>query len=168
MQSVSQVYVTQGTVSSHNFLHLTVQEFLAALHISTMSPAKHLEHFQRHKEGRLKVVLRFLAGLTKLKAITQEQLRGLLGKPHIMQSDKRESQYYIPMKPDVCVSAHHTNWLFEAQNPDLVQSLLHNHTATFTFTREMLQLLCWLLHCTQSQQMVTDKNNTDKEKLSVL
>jgi len=58
MQSVPQLYVTQGVVMSHNFLHLTVQEFLAALHISNMSPEKQLEHFQRQdKEGRWRVVL---------------------------------------------------------------------------------------------------------------
>ena len=141
MQSVSQLYVKHGQKMSHNFLHLTVQEFLAALHIqTTMTPAEQLEHFKRHKEGRLKVVLRFLAGLTKLKTVTHEQLRGLLGEPHTEQSDECQSQYCNPMKTDVCVSTHHINWLFEAQDPDLVQSLLHNHTAAFTFARNMLQL----------------------------
>ena len=84
MDSVTELYVTQGAVSSHNFLHLTLQEYFAAVHISTLSPAVQLEHFQRHKEGRLTVVLRFLAGLTKLKTVTHEQLRGLLGEPHMM------------------------------------------------------------------------------------
>ena len=57
MQSVSEVYVKHGRKMSHNFLHLTVQEFLAALLTSTKSPAEQLEHFQRHKDGRLRVVL---------------------------------------------------------------------------------------------------------------
>ena len=34
MDSVTELYVTQGTVSSYNFIHLTFQEFLAAVHIS--------------------------------------------------------------------------------------------------------------------------------------
>ena len=68
MQSVSQLFI-DGQKTSHNFLHLTVQEFLAARHISTLSLAEQLKHFQRHKDGRLRVVLRFLAGITELKEL---------------------------------------------------------------------------------------------------
>ena len=125
-----------------------------------MSPAEQLEHFQRHKKGRLRVVLRFLAGITELKNVTHEQLRGVLGEPDVKQSDEQQTLHCKPMRPDVCVEAHHTNWLFEAQNTDLLQSVLHNHTASFTFTKAMLPLeyysVPWLLYCTQSQQLVTD------------
>ena len=140
MQSVAQVYVQHGQKTSHNFLHLTIQEFLAARHISTMSPAEQLKHFQRHKDGRLRVVLRFLAGITELKNVTHKQLRGLLGEPDVKQNDEQQTLHCKPMRPDVCVEAHHTNWLFEAQNTDLLQSLLHNHTTSFTFTKAMLPL----------------------------
>ena len=173
MQSVSQLYVMHGQKMSHNFLHLTFQEFLAALYIqTTMTPAQQLEHFQRHKEGRLTVVLRFLAGLTKLSAVTCEQLRGLLGEPHIEESDECQSQYCNPMKPNVCVSVHHTNWLFEAQNPDLVQSLLHNHTAAFTFTKNMLQLECYSVgYCiahSHSKWLLTFKGDFKVDKLNMI
>ena len=173
MQSVSQLYVIHGQKMSHNFLHLTVQEFLAALYIqTTMTPAEQLEHFKRHKEGRLKVVLRFLAGLTKLKTVTHEQLRGLLGEPHIEQSEKCQSQYCNPIKADVCVSAHHTNWLFETQNPDLVQSLLHNHTAEFIFTSEMLQLEYYsagycIAHSHCNCMLLTFEEDANEEKLGM-
>ena len=173
MQSVSQLYVIHGQKMSHNFLHLTLQEFLAAVYIqTTMTPAEQLEHFQRHKEGRLKVVLRFLAGLTKLKTVTHEQLRGLLGEPHTEPSDECQSQYCNPMKADVCVNAHHTNWLFEAQNPDLVQSLLHNHTAELTFTSGMLQLEYYSAgyciarsHC--NCMLLTFEEDANEDKLSM-
>ena len=82
MQCVSQLFM-HGQKTSHNFLYLTFKEFLAAFLISTMSPIKQLEHFQRHKDGRLRVVLRFLAGLTKLNKVTPDELRSLVGKPNV-------------------------------------------------------------------------------------
>ena len=139
MQSVSQLFM-DGQKTSYNFLHLTFQEFLAAFLISTMSSAKQLEHFQRHNDGRLRVVLRFLAGLTKLKKVTPDQLKSLFEKPTVEQSAMHRSPYCNSMRPDVSVSVHHTNWLFEAQNSELLQLLFHNHTAGFTFTFGMLPL----------------------------
>ena len=81
MDSVTELYVTRGMVSSHNFLHLTFQEFLTAVHISTMSPAKQLEHFKKHKDGRLTVVLRFLAGLNKMDCFTKESVSDFFYDP---------------------------------------------------------------------------------------
>ena len=37
MQSVSELYIDEGASVSHNFLHLTIQEFLAAYHLSFLS-----------------------------------------------------------------------------------------------------------------------------------
>ena len=74
MDSICELYVTQGTVSSYNFLHLTCQEFLAAVHICNMKPEEQLQHFKRHKEGKLRMVLRFLAGITKLKHVNEGNL----------------------------------------------------------------------------------------------
>ena len=171
MQSVSQLLMCEQK-TSHNFLHLTFQEFLAAFLMSTMSPAEQLEHFQRHKDGRLKVVLRFLAGLTKLKKVTPDELRSLLGEPTVEQSDEHQTSYCNPMRPNVCVSTHHTNWLFEAQNSELLQSLFHNHTASFTFTRGMLPLEYYSVgYCiahTQSKWSLTFDEDTEEEKVSML
>ena len=171
MQSVSQLFM-YGQKTSHNFLHLTFQEFLAAFLISTMSPAEQLEHFQRHEDGRLRVVLRFLAGLTKLNKVTPDELRSLLGEPTVEQSDEHQTPYCNPMRPDVCVSAHHTNWLFEAQNSELLQSLFHNHTASFTFTRGMLPLEYYSVgYCiahSHSKWSLTFDGDTEEEKLHML
>ena len=174
MQSVSQLFM-DGQKTSHNFLHLTVQEFLAAFLISTMSPVKQLEHFQKHKDGRLRVVLRFLAGLTKLNTVTPDELRSLLGEPTVEQSDEHQTPYCNPMRPDVYVSAHHTNWLFEAQNSALIQSLFHNHTASFTFTREMLPLEYYsvgycIAHSHSKWSLTFDEfdEDTEEEKLHML
>ena len=171
MQCVSQLFM-DGQKTSHNFLHLTFQEFLAAFLIFTKSPAEQLEHFQRHKDGRLRVVLRFLAGLTKLNKVTPDDLRSLLGEPTAEQCDEHQTPYCNPMRPDVCVSAHHTNWLFEAQNSELLQTLFHNHTASFTFTRGMVPLEYYSVgYCiahTHSKWSLTFDEDTEEEKLHML
>ena len=137
-----------------------------------MSPTEQLEHFQRHKDGRLRVVLRFLAGLTKLNNVTPDELRSSLGEPTVEQSDEHQTPYCNPMRPDVCVSPHHTNWLFEAQNSELLQSLFHNHTASFTFTRGMLPLEYYSVgYCiahSHSKWSLTFEENPEEEKLHML
>ena len=45
MQSASELYVDQGAVVSHNFFHLTLQEFLAAVHVSQQPTEKQLQYF---------------------------------------------------------------------------------------------------------------------------
>ena len=56
-----------GGKDSHNFLHLTVQEFLAAYHISQLSGGG-LEVFEEYgSDKHWSVVWRFVAGLTKLE-----------------------------------------------------------------------------------------------------
>ena len=171
MQSVPQLYVTEGAVVSHNFLHLTVQEFLAALHTSLMSPEQQLEHFQRHEDGRLRVVLRFLAGLTKLTALTHDQFKGLLREIPDQQGDEQQRDCCKRMVPDISVSAHHINWLFEAQNTVILQSLLYNHTVSFEFTREMQPLEYYSLgycivhsNCNWSLDI---RRDTEEEKLQM-
>ena len=53
--------------ASYNFLHLTLQEFFAAYHISHLGSSG-LEVFKQYgKEKRWEVVWRFVAGLTKFK-----------------------------------------------------------------------------------------------------
>ena len=46
MQSVPELYVSKGLHVSHNFLHLTIQEYLAAVYITSQSPDEQLKHFK--------------------------------------------------------------------------------------------------------------------------
>ena len=51
MQRVRELYVDEGAAVSYNFLHLTVQEYLAAFHLSQQPVAKQIEHFREYKEN---------------------------------------------------------------------------------------------------------------------
>ena len=119
MDSVTELYVTQGTVSSHNFLHLTFQEFLAAVHISTMSPSDQLEHFQRHEDGRYTVVLRFLAGLTKLTCFSKDTIKNIF-----TDTGRTGSPYSVGCDVDVTIDL--VNWMFEAHSDDVISLLERN------------------------------------------
>ena len=134
MDSVTELYVTQGTVSSHNFLHLTFQEFLAAVHISTMSPSDQLDHFQRHKDGIYTVVLRFLAGLTKLTCFSKDTIKNIF-----TDTGRTGSPYSVGCDVDVTIDL--VNWMFEAHSDDVISSLLEGKTVSITTDdRSMLSL----------------------------
>ena len=66
MQEVPQLY-TEGRASSYHFIHLTLQEYLAAVHISELPAHEQTRLFQEHvNSGHFKMTMRFLAGRTKL------------------------------------------------------------------------------------------------------
>ena len=69
MQEVPQLY-TEGRASSYHFIHLTLQEYLAAVHISQLPAHEQTRLFQKHvHSGHFKMTMRFLAGRTKLANI---------------------------------------------------------------------------------------------------
>ena len=65
MQTCPELYVDRGASVSYNFLHFTVQEYLAAYHISQQSKDEQVA-FMKDNIFEMKVVVRFLAGLTEL------------------------------------------------------------------------------------------------------
>ena len=72
MQEVPQLY-TEGRASSYHFIHLTLQEYLAAVHISQLPAHEQTRLFQEHvNSGHFKMTMRFLAGCTKLAIIPPE------------------------------------------------------------------------------------------------
>ena len=134
MDSVTELYVTQGTVSSHNFLHLTFQEYFAAVHISNLSLAEQLEHFKRHEEGRLKAVLRFLAGLNKLNCFSRQSVH------HFLTPSLAENSSPYSIRIDADVATDPVNWMFEAQSSDVIALLLEKKTIKFSVSQSMLPL----------------------------
>ena len=74
MQEVPQLY-TEGRASSYHFIHLILQEYLAAVHISKLPAHEQTRIFQEHvNSGHFKMTMRFLAGLTKLANIPADNM----------------------------------------------------------------------------------------------
>ena len=118
MDSVYELYVTRKRVASHNFLHLTFQEFLAAVHISGLEHNEQLEHFKRHKEGRLRVVLRFLAGLTHMKDFSVLDFKDVLDDEDDTDNDSISIDYSVSTQ---------LSWINEAQRGELVMKSFNEY-----------------------------------------
>ena len=169
MDSVNELYVTRGTVSSHNFLHLTFQEYFAAVHISKLSAEKQMEFFQRNHEGRYKVVLKFLAGLNKLNCFTEDIVNDLFkANAPLKNASKHE------ICSDLEVDVNFINWMYEAQNDDVIASLLGQKTVGFTIKPRGMSLMDYysLGHCiahSQCQWMLTvEVKEISEEKIKML
>ena len=138
MDSVTELYVTVETSTSHNFLHLTFQEFFAAVHISGMSPEKQVEYFRSGsggKGGRLKVVLKFLAGLNKLDCISGEIVSHFFETPVSSKGNKYE------IFPTITVNIDIVNWMFETQSDNTISLILHKkNIIEFQFNNEEMLL----------------------------
>ena len=101
MQSCPELYVDRGASVSYNFLHLTVQEYLAAYHISQQSRDEQVAFMREHIESeKLEVVVRFLAGLTELGRDLWDVVRGFAIRLEIF------------------------HWLFESHSPSAITSVL--------------------------------------------
>ena len=171
MDSVTELYVTQGAVSSYNFLHLTFQEFFAAMHLSTMSEEEQLKHFYRHEDGRLKMVLRFLAGLKKLSCFSltynhscqapstrhedDSNSSWLLAVPSCFSNKRRIDNHFFQtpsiehegnssylMSCDVAVDIDVVHWMFETQSEEIT---LGHGTVEFYNNDSLLPLDCYAL-----------------------
>ena len=114
MDIVPELYVDTGVKCSYNFLHLTLQEFLAAHHLYAIFKASFRnlsDIFEEHKNHPQ--VLIFLAGLTKLQSFDQDILK---------------SNLYIAKSSKLLCTIH---WLFEAQDQELIESILNEGTVKF-------------------------------------
>ena len=99
MQCAPELYADEGAAVSYNFLHLTVQEYLAAFHLSQQPVEKQIEHFREYKNAdsvddsdddsdieldtnyhkrHFHMVLRFLCGITQFKEYSNKQLNTFL------------------------------------------------------------------------------------------
>ena len=116
LQSVPQVYDEGEDQVSYNFLHYTVQEYLAALHLSHLQPREQMTltdtkgfRMAVDKYGRsyyeatqFKTTFQFLAGITKLVLLPVDFLSKLLSRDAV-------TMY---------------SWLYESQNLPVLRSVL--------------------------------------------
>ena len=116
LQTVPQVYDEGEGRVSYNFLHYTVQEYLAALHLSHLQPHQLIpitdtnclrlvetEYDTSYYEAtQFKTTFQFLAGITKLEPFPVAYLSDLLEKD----------------------AATMYRWLYESQNQSLLTSVL--------------------------------------------
>ena len=107
LQEVPELYLESSGSSSYHFLHKTVQEFMAALHISSLTPGERADFVTTSFRNRnMTMVVRFMAGLTKFQS--KDDIEGVLafqkeGKMRLLES---------------------LHWLFEAHDPGLVQKCM--------------------------------------------
>jgi len=121
MQSATELYVDEGPAVSCNFLHLTIQEYLAAFHLLQQPVEKQIEHFSEYKAGRQPLrqqqqnhfcmILRFLCGLRKFHGYPSEVLNTLCVK-----KSGDDSTNVVPFNT--------LHWLFEAQDNGVIANVL--------------------------------------------
>ena len=125
MQCTPELYVDEGAVVSYNFLHLTVQEYLAAFYLAQQPVEKQIEHcrefkavqgeaeYYRKQWDHLQMMLRFLSGLGRFQGYSDEVLSTLC-------IDIKE--FGGEVQHEIIVDVLH--WLFEAQDDDVFATLL--------------------------------------------
>ncbi|XP_064391068.1 NACHT, LRR and PYD domains-containing protein 3-like [Halichondria panicea] len=142
LQTVPSI-ISDGDLVYYCFLHLSIQELLAAIHISLMSPKQQISVFQKlFGSPRFSAVFQFYAGITKLR--TSRPILSLLPRflcpvpatvfdlvRKVVKTEK-EKKYYEP-KP-LLLSL--INCLYEAEDSRLcvfVANLL-NHNLDLHYT----------------------------------
>ena len=112
MQCVEELYLDEGVGTSYNFIHLTVQEYLAAYHISQQPKKMQIKEFKNYRadDTKRRVMLRFLAGITKFKGIRKDPLKYLFFRTRSSEPER--------------ISVDGLHWLFEAQCNEVIHLVL--------------------------------------------
>ena len=136
MQTCPELYVDRGASVSYNFLHLTVQEYLAAYHISQQSRDEQVAFMREHiksdhtretflgdlKSKKLKMVMRFLAGLTELGRNLWEEFAS---------EDKHDIDTAVYLEEENFIKLEVLHLLFESQDSSAITSVLGSDSVCF-------------------------------------
>ena len=169
MKSVQELHISSGVSVSYNFLHLTMQEFLAAYHLSL-----HPECTQHLSAVGSAMVIKFLAGITKLHSIALSQYIPMVNTEQIVDVEvERVSQlkrilrimcrnaitaevntqtlsshtvnYYTGLQCNVFLktSDPYCAWFYESQNIQKLNECLGAKTVLFQITSDMTPMDCF-------------------------
>ena len=109
MHAVKELYRGEDGQLSYHFIHLTLQEFLSAYHISQLPLDRQQQVIQDHvKVGHLKTVVRFYFGLCKPNDFTSSMISNSI-------SDESSSCYH---------------WLFEMEDPKQISNILSDKSVS--------------------------------------
>ena len=127
MNKVACMYISQGVPASLNFLHLTLQEYLAAFYISLLSSdiQKTLFSEGRSKQ-QLKMVWQFVAGITKFDAV------GWVALCTDMISEN-EPENQVQNKEFEFENSFLTNCLYEAQDSQMCKDVFSQTKKTLVY-----------------------------------
>ena len=121
MHCSQELFVDEGVTVSYNFLHLTIQEYLAAFHLSQQPVEEQIRKYQESKGNILyykqwgnhfHMVLQFLSGIRKFRGYPSEVMDTL----GVVIKDDSENI--------VVVNFTTLHWMFEAQDSDVIAKLL--------------------------------------------
>ena len=130
MQSSTELTINTGTTVTHSFLHFTIQEFLAAYHLSRQ-PSQVQELFLEvhSKDPQFSMLITFLVGLNNSVL-------------HCLQ---------LPDSDILYLSTFHLHLLYETQSPKNVCKFLGNETVSYcpALTSTSLDLHA-LVYCLRS------------------
>ena len=120
--------------NSYNFLHLTIQEFLAAYYISTLEAAEQVQKIEDSIGKRhLEIMLRFYAGLSCIQqgSVASRTLTNWL-QTHYVSGPGRKLEYL--------------HWMFETQDKELLRHTMGNGTQDLDLSRQTLSPFdCYIL-----------------------
>ena len=121
MHCSPELYVDEGVALSYNFLHLTLQEYLAAFHLSQQPVEEQIRKYQEMKKktsyckgwgNHFHMVLQFLSGIRMFREYPSEVMDTLCV---VIKDDSADI---------VVVNFTTLHWMFEAQDSDVISKLL--------------------------------------------
>ena len=155
MNASSELYTKKGGSTSYSFLHLGLQEYFAAFHISTLPPSEQIDVFREYSGlSHLDGMWKFLAGITCF-----------------------ESSMWDAVKAELCTEGTLNTFvlrcMYEAHEQVSCESVLGSSTVVFPqahYGEEVLPVDCFALGCclAHSKCTLTLRIRLDTEMLRML